>query len=151
MKSRFNVTSKRLACSDPCYESPEVEVRAKNGTWAARALVSKDRSWGRRIGRLEAKHLDYDKTRPCEVKVYRPGVDSGQFGVFDGGMYHAGDDEDFYGLCCDATLGKDQCGGVRGGFVSSSGFGDGVYECEVSSVDGEAVKVVVTFIEGETE
>lgn len=143
----FKVKSGTLSCSDPCYETPDVKVKAKNGEWVAHAEISSDRSWGERVGKITVHHVEFSPVgNRYEVESHNIPVDSGQAGVFDGEI-ELGDDEDFYGRCCNATLKKPGYGYVRGGFVSSSGYGDGCYECLVYKKNGVAVGVEITFIE----
>jgi len=81
-----------------------------------------------------------------QVESHIINVDSGQAGVFDGDICD-GDDEDFYDRCCNTTLKNPGYGYMKGGFVSSSGYGDGGYECLVYKNNGVAVGVEITFIE----
>lgn len=83
------------------------------------------------------------------------GVDSGQAGLFDSALYPANGaaDEAFYDKCCDLTLGDAQAGSVGFGIVSSSGYGDGGYNCFVkTNTEGEVVGVAIVYIcHGEDE
>lgn len=92
------------------------------------------------------------------------GVDSGQAGFFDLEKYAlAVSDkgerradrgqtfEEFYDSVCDLTLDRKSFGVVPFGCVSSSGYGDGGYECYVRRNEvGEAVEALIVFI-GEYE
>jgi hypothetical protein len=82
--------------------------------------------------------------RELKVEEASVCVDSGQAGVFDLSVYE--DDGVFYEDCCSATLSKRRFGFVPGGFVSSSGFGDGCYEAQIYKEKGVAVAVEITFI-----
>jgi hypothetical protein len=57
------------------------------------------------------------------------------------------DDEDWYDRSCKVTLSKVGFGYTKDGFVSSSGYGDGAYDCIVYKKDGKAIAVEVTFID----
>lgn len=145
----FRVKSGTVACSDPCYGGPDVKVPAKNGEWIAHVETSDEGSWGRRISKILVHHEEFSPVgNRYQTESYTISVDSGQAGVFDGGIYD-GEDGDFYDRCCKATLSKKGYGYVPGGFVSSSGYGDGGYECLVYKKNGMAVGVEVTFIEHE--
>jgi len=82
------------------------------------------------------------------------GVDSGQAGIFDNSIYpnskdergKYGDTTKFYGKCCQKTGGGNSCGIIDGGFVSSSGYGDGSYTCYVAKKDDEIVAIKIEFI-----
>jgi len=91
------------------------------------------------------------------------GVDSGQAGFFDVFKYAAAvsdkDDsrsrrdsqdssfEDFYGRVCDLTLDDKSFGVVEFGVASSSGYGDGSYNCYFRRNSlGEVIEAVITFI-----
>lgn len=76
------------------------------------------------------------------------GVDSGQAGVFDADIYpkgecgEYGDKESFYGQCCDTTLNWPGAGVIKGGVVSSSGYGDGGYRCMIAKDPFENAKII---------
>jgi len=84
------------------------------------------------------------------------GVDSGQAGVFDLAVYpqdgstgEHDDENSFYGQCCKVTLDKTQgrAGKVNGGFVASSGYGDGGYDAYAIYDDrNNAVAIKIVFI-----
>lgn len=143
----FQVKSGTVACSDPCYGSPDVKVPAKNGEWVAHVETSDEGSWGRRVSKILVHHVEFSPVgNRYQTESHTISVDSGQAGVFDGEIFD-GDDEDFYEKCCKATLGKKGYGYIPMGFVSSSGYGDGGYECVVYKKNGLAVGVEVTFID----
>jgi len=146
----FEVTSGKVTFGDPCYETNK-SVKAKNGQWTALVEKSDEGSWGVRVRKITVHHESFNPTeRRLLPRNFTFGVDSGQAGVFDGGPYSTRSGvlrESFYDACCKATLSRPSCGYVSGGFVSSSGYGDGVYDAHVLSIDGEAVCVELTFIE----
>lgn len=143
----FKVTSGRIQVSDPCYDGGTHEEPALNGTWVAKVDKSNVGSWGTRISKLLVHHEGWNPAanglKGLRITV---GVDSGQMGVFDAAKFGGGDDEDFYGLCCDATLTQRGCGYVPMGFVSSSGLGDGAYDGIVWKDGGKAVAVEIVFL-----
>lgn len=143
----FKIKSGTVACSDPCYGTPDVKVAAKNGEWVAHVETSDEGSWGKRVSKILVHHAEFSPVgNRYQMESHTIGVDSGQAGVFDGEICD-GDDQSFYDRCCKATLSKKGYGYVPGGFVSSSGYGDGGYECLVYKKNGLAVGIEVTFID----
>lgn len=139
----FKVTSGSIVLGDPCYETNHT-CKARRGAWTAHVVKGHEGFWGERVRKVVVHHADFNPADP-KIRVEEKGfsVDSGQAGVFDGGSYGS---ESFYDQCCTATLGRMGCGYLRGGFVTSSGYGDGFYGAEIMKVDGEAVCVEITFI-----
>jgi hypothetical protein len=95
------------------------------------------------------------------------GVDSGQAGIFDKSSFKNDSliekDPEFhhayrrdkpggrwYAACCDITLSEEEAGVLLGGVVSTSGYGDGGYDCFVVKSGDEVVAVKIVFI-GEDE
>ena len=145
----FKVTSGGICCSDPCYAYPSVHVDALNGDWVAKAEKTDEGSWGHRVSKIIVHHKSFSpigNNYQTETKII--GVDSGQAGVFDANIYNSGS---FYDKCCSTTLGKQGYGYVDGGFVSSSGYGDGGYEAVIYKKNNKAVAIEVTFISHEDE
>jgi hypothetical protein len=168
---QFENVSGRFAISDPCYDVDtwcrgELDD-VKKGTWNAEAGIYDAGDWGKRVALLIATHNDYDEDAEgdylSDVTQFDVGVDSGQAGIFDATHYRddsvIGYDEPsggqysekgkrWYDLCCRATLySEHQADVIPYGVVSSSGYGDGVYECTfwLDSTD-EVIKVLITFI-----
>lgn len=141
----FKVTSGRVVIGDPCYGSNDT-YPALNGDWEADVDTLGCGDWGQRISRITVHHEEFD---PSNTKVmgHTFSVDSGQAGVFCSGSYDS--EGDFYDMCCKETLSKKGYGFVPGGFVSSSGYGDGCYEYLVHTVRGKVVCVELTFIDKE--
>ncbi len=105
--------------SDPCYT---------RGTWCHGSLgevlpgkyncivtYSDEGSWGERVSQLTVHHESVKLTqlRKGEVAPFSVGVDSGQAGIFCDSIYpegenngEYGDENSFYGACCNATLGE---------------------------------------------
>ncbi len=143
----FKVASGSVVVSDPCYDGGEHCVPAKNGRWTAKVEKTDLGSWGNRISKVTVHHEGWSPVgshlRKKKVEV---GVDSGQMGVFDRSVYGGSDDEGFYDSCCNATLGQRGFGFVPGGFVSSSGIGDGCYPAVMWSEGGKVVAVEIEFL-----
>ena len=145
---------KKVTASDPCYES---------GIWCAKELEVKPGIYncyaeeeGSRIASLCIIHQDHVDNIPSEKHIGSAGVDSGQFGFFDAEYYKANQPDDnfndpdsWYRRICDITILNDK-GVIDGkGVVSSSGFGDGLYNIYAGYANGEIVSLDVVFIEEE--
>lgn len=136
--------------------------------------------WGERVAEVAVFHesAGYISDSRWEKADFEVGVDSGQAGIFSDYIYPTGKDTgeyddktSFYGACCEATLGegykkfsewaekgqKGTCpewlrGGtiLNEGVVSSSGYGDGEYECYFAqNTNGEIVAIKIVFIQEE--
>lgn len=143
--NEFNVKTGTIGIGDPCYGSPSVSSKSKNGRWIAHVEKTDEGSWGNRIASIIVHHEDFNPAARLNIVEEGIGVDSGQAGVFDGN--YNGEDSSFYDSCCSATLGKEGYGCLKNGFVSSSGFGDGYYPCVIYKEGEKAVCVEITFIE----
>ena len=143
----FKVVSGKVAVSDPCYDT-DVGCRASdipttNGLYEA-TVFKKEFGRGKhpdcRCVRLEAALIGGHGT--WKETDFDIGVDSGQAGIFDAKHYkddkigrayvHTGEDpicedDPWYSMCCDVSLGDLGAGVVPYGANSSSGFGDGGY------------------------
>jgi len=171
---KFKVVSGEIIVSDPCYDKPEEmniknlsgRLKAKNGEWRAKVVTSDEGDWGQRVAYLICNHIDHPIKHDSQGLVgvdFEVAVDSGQAGVFDssnfkddasvGGLkrYYKEDaiceDEPWYSICCDRTLNDDGPGAgvIPHGAVSSTGYGDGGYECLVKKDGDEVVGVVINF------
>ncbi len=169
----FNVVSGKLVISDPCYRRGtwcmgELQ-NVKNGKWAARVELTDDEG---RVAELVAYHsedgsLGYlSSLEPADFSV---GVDSGQAGIFDGNHFRNDNDtvgyklinpdqqiceeDPWYSMCCDMTLHSEcRAGTIPFGVVSSSGYGDGGYECKFGrDAAGQINYISIVFIEEEEE
>ena len=166
---KFKVESGVVRVSDPCYDRKTwcagTIDGVKKGEWVAEAISFNEGEWGNRIGYLIAFHKDYkfdiDKTR--EVANFQVGVDSGQAGIYDDKYFK--DDKVFakftnkdrkydqiicpedvwYSWNCDKTLVKPSAGIIPFGCVSSSGYGDGGYECSFIKEEGKVVAIVINY------
>lgn len=145
----FEMVSERMAVSDPCYDT-DVWCRGElsnvlPGIWKASVVKRDEGDWGMRAAKLIAVHEDYADSvvELMELAPFEVGVDSGQAGLFD--AQHSRDDAVvadpgtavngndpgalWYMRCCHLTLTKLAAGVLPYGVVSSSGFGDGSYDC----------------------
>lgn len=181
----FTVESGSIRVTDPCYDiktwcSGQLD-NVLNGKYIALIqMMSKSiTEWGSRNSVLyivheEHKNIDYktDITEETDVDV---GVDSGQAGFFDLGVFIAGKTIDntleqkqneenkltggykraespWYDSVCDKTLYTPEMAGViDGGVCSSSGYGDGGYSCFTKTVDGKIVAAKIVFIREDNE
>lgn len=153
----FDVTSDELRISDPCYEPGMcglvVLENVKQGAWNAYVTHGATNWGGHRCKVLVAIHSEYPKSLRITGKTdINIGVDSGQAGIFSVDAYHGGAEGGEYGsggwydTCCKITCGTKLGAGVlEGGCVSSSGFGDGSYNCFITR-NGEAAVVGVKII-----
>lgn len=166
----FEVVSNQVRVSDPCYNLDTwcagTINKVKRGTWVARVIKSDEGSWGNRCAILVAHHKDHPVSFDSinfAIENIKVGVDSGQAGIFD--IQHFRDDnvakdvekymeedeqictdEPWYSLCCDRTLDGDGAGVIPFGCVSSSGFGDGSYDCFTIETNNEITAIKIEFI-----
>jgi len=151
--------------SDPCYElSTWCQGRLTDvatGKWAAFVKKADKKEWGIRCVELLAKHESVEhKITNWELCSFLVGVDSGQAGIFDE-KYYANNDAfsskeipesnygntKLYNFCCDITLSEKKAGVLPYGTVSSSGFGDGTFQCYISkNNDGKIIAIKIIFI-----
>jgi hypothetical protein len=161
----FRVKSGKLVVSDPCY-SPGTWCQGtldnvRKGVWKALVEVSDEGNWGQRVSTIIVHHESLGSVEAedfTEKATFEVGVDSGQAGFWDAEYFCGGQGEydelgTFYGDACTQTLRTKVGAGVMpGGCVSSSGYGDGGYECTyVKSTRGKVVAARVVFIEPEPE
>lgn len=170
----FELTGTVMRVSDPCYTRDvwccgTVE-NCLPGTWDAAILTKDEGPWGNRITVLSARHSSGPKhtainramcngTHRWETCEFEVGVDSGQAGIFDEAHYK--DDsifnsglqpksdygERWYSYCCDLTLSRLRAGILPFGVVSTSGYGDGGYECIThKNDDGQVDFIFIVFI-----
>lgn len=169
----FESTTGVFVVSDPCYDlgtwcAGELK-NVKNGTWNAIVRKSDEGDWGIRCAEIIAYHesvgeTDLEKLDWKLTDIY-VGVDSGQAGFFDKDLFKNGDiitkdpkfglggtdsGDRWYSACCDITLSEESAGVLPGGVVSSSGYGDGGYECFIVQLGEEVVAAKIVFI-GEEE
>lgn len=166
----FQVTGDKLMVTDPCYTRSTwcqgIVENALPGTWEGNAEYTDEGSWGERVSAVEARHESFrESVGRWETAGFEVGVDSGQAGIFDEARYPKSEcgeyDErgSFYNRACHATAGSNPCdeersersdekgGAIDEGVVTSSGYGDGGYECRIHrNAEGKADAVRVTFI-----
>ena len=150
---------KRVRVSDPCYGtgvwcSGEVD-NVKEGTYNVDVEISNEGMWGERVKSLTAIHSEYTSHSIIEKAPFEVGVDSGQAGIYDEDyyrQYHSEDDcnDDWYHDICQLTdpfgTKDDKC------VVSSSGYGDGGYDCYLlRDKNNEVVGFQIVFIEDEED
>lgn len=167
----FEVVSGKLAVSDPCY-APDVWCRGEltnveNGSWYASIVKHDCGDWGQRVAKLTIVHESCDDSQGLtrQKAPFEVGVDSGQAGFFDAAHYQdssvipdakpaPADDpsEPWYQYCCDITLSPIRAGVLPFGVVSSTGYGDGGYDCFYYTNDaGAIVKAEIVFLPEEEE
>ena len=155
----------KVMVSDPCYEMDTwCQVTINNvlkGIYKCTLEMCED-VWGPRVSAIQVVHVDYMNKLLEYYNNFNIGVDSGQAGIFDYEYYkkyHNGNtDDNWYDAICDKTITTFNGEGFldgntidRLGFVSSSGYGDGVYGCWVSEYDGKVVAIRVEYITEDEE
>lgn len=159
----FEVLSGKLIVSDPCYAEElwccEALETVHNGTWNACVVYDGDPNYPR-VASLIVEHAA-SSWRPVimEEAAFSVGVDSGQAGFFDAAHYrnervidpqctpteHA---DLWYDHCCQITLARQQAGVLPYGVVSSSGLGDGCYDCYIQrDAFGYLIRAEILFID----
>jgi hypothetical protein len=150
---------KKVRVSDPCYGTgvwcSGVVDNVKEGTYIVDVHMSDEGMWGERVKSLTVIHSEFDGHTTIEKANFTVGVDSGQAGIYDEdyyNQYHTGDDcdRDWYREVCDLT----NPFGTKDGkcVVSSSGFGDGGYDCYLlRDKNNEVVGFQIVFIQDDEE
>jgi hypothetical protein len=153
---------KTLAISDPCYEDNCHGLNGKleilPGLYNCFVTIGEEGWYKNRIKMATIVHEDYvDLLDDVEMEVVEEfclGVDSGLMGFFDYEYFlkHHKDklDEEWYEKCIQSSEKafifsdenhKDEC------FISSTGLGDGKYNCLVSrNKNGKIVEVTAYFV-----
>ena len=166
----FSQSSTTMVASDPCYdEDTSTKIRGmiegvKQGGWKAYVLKGELGGWGNRVYELQVfhectSHEQGNSSTWVKAENFMVGVDSGQAGFFDRSKYPLADtgeydDEgSFYGKVCKLTLGAPGAGIVEGfGAVSSSGMGDGGYDCFLmKNWNDEIIGAKIIFIDSDEE
>ena len=163
----FEVVSGRLIVTDPCYSEDlwccNALETVRNGTWNAHVVYDGDSSYPHVICLIVEHESAESLPAIMEDAPFSVGVDSGQAGFFDAGHYrddriidpnrtpteHA---DLWYDHCCQITLARQQAGVLPYGAVSSSGYGDGCYDCFYQrDAFGYIVRAEILFIDAEAE
>lgn len=159
--------SGKLRITDPCYEPDTwcaglIDVKPgqydcyqykHNHVWEPFHEGDKY-SNDTRVGAIEIRHKSADKPVFNQRLNLAIGVDSGQAGFFDQAYYDemkTSDEETWYDRVCSVTYDpKDhrQAGTIDNkGFASSSGYGDGGYDCFISkNAEGEVDALLLVYI-----
>jgi len=160
----FKVVSGKIMVSDPCYEKDTwcngVLNNVKNGNWIAEIELNEEK----RVSRLIAICGNGKNIRGGGRKEnFTVGVDSGQAGIYDLKFFKDDNvvknverlnpdntickDEPWYSINCDRTIGKEKAGVIPYGCVSSSGYGDGSYDCYTwTDKSGKIVVIEIKFL-----
>jgi len=162
--------TEEVIVSDPCYTIPTwCQIKLNNvlpGDYHPFVQKSTEFGWGNRCHRLGVIHNDYIANHKLSWRV-NPGevrVDSGQAGIFCKTGYRNdelaesittpeinfditrdGEGDVWYEKMCKFTLSDKQWGSYDTGVVSSSGIGDGGYDCLVAKVNGKIVGICINF------
>ena len=148
---------KKVRVSDPCYGTDVwcagTIDNVKEGIYNVEVEYSDEGMWGRRVKSLSVYHSEEDRFCFTDCADFEVGVDSGQAGIYDEDYYneyHTSKDvnDDWYDDVCSLTLTKEQFGTLSKCAVSSSGFGDGGYNCYfATNKAGQVIAIQVVFIE----
>jgi hypothetical protein len=147
----FEQSTDQIIISDPCYEGYDSFLQClinnvQKGTYNCFVRINKHNG---RPARLYATIKKKFKIKDYNwVKFGSICVDSGMAGIYDYNIFKDKDKAEFYRECCELTRFDGQtvqAGTLDLGVVSSSGWGDGVYNVYVNRNDEDevtAVKVV---------
>jgi hypothetical protein len=142
----------KVMVSDPCYKlntwCQGVLENVKSGIWDAYIKMIDTGMWGVRVAELIAVNSEHCKEHPVimyEQQEFEVGVDSGTAGIFDYdyyAKYHTEDetDERWYSTRIfdqffpthDSSGWENSIFTDSEGVASSSGYGDGGYDCYVA-------------------
>ena len=179
---KITIPADKILVTDPCYRlnngNPSSLQLAVDHDPSRQIYcfyeLSDEGIWGRRIRSISAVYSMDNKVTRGRESLGLVGVDSGQMGFFDFDRYtEIHDDEmdeyddkdlspydskcssNFYVECCKKTLESADYVGITqriNGFVSSSGFGDGMYEVYELLDDNDALAgYSVIFIDDDDE
>lgn len=152
----FTMTSK-ARITDPCHTKDISDIEVVNcvlGQWDYTVDYDSEEE---RVAELIAWSVDswgpWGPCLPINEVCGQVGVDSSQVGIFcdarypDGNVGEYKDENSFYGKVCRLTINKPWHGEVEHGCVSSSGYGDGVYQITIRRDRSGYVNAIrVTFI-----
>lgn len=124
---------------------------ARKGKWVGYVLMVEFSKRHIRIAELITVHSGEDPYKAqWQKSPVCVGVDSGQAGVFNADYYPTdsfGGKPSFYDKASKLTLSIKKAGVMKGGVVSSTGWGDGMYKSYVWRKAGKVVGVRIVFIE----
>jgi len=145
----FMVENEKLIVTDPYYkvdENTELQIilsNVKNGSWTASISYSPDEV----VKNLFVFYGDKKPSGKWHICDKQIGVDSSQVGVFDFGKFVRNESIQFDNGGVTPEL---QGRVVLSGVVSTSGYGDGVYEVKVKyNISKKVVGVMVNFVDEE--
>lgn len=158
----FEVTSGRLIVSDPCYAEDiwccNTLEAVRNGTWNASVVYDGDPNYPRVAALIVEHECAEGVSKIMEEAAFSVAVDSGQAVFFDASHYRDNQAIDlnctptehaelWYDHCCQISLAEQQAGVLPYGAVSSSGYGDGCYDCLIQrDVFGVLIRTELLFI-----
>lgn len=145
---RFTVEGNELIVMDPYYgleEDTDLQLilsNVKSGNWTAAIIYTED-EWVKQLLVFEGDKKRSGKWHRQEQSI---GVDSALVGIFDLTAYRQNQATEFETV----VSSDDQAGIVSFGAVSTSGFGDGLYDVDIQyDVSRQIVGVRVNFAEDE--
>ena len=144
----FTVESNELIVTDPYYgleedtDSQLILSNVKSGSWTAVTIYTED-EWVKQLLFFEGDKKRNGKWHRQDQSI---GVDSALAGIFDGTAYRQHQVIEFETV----VSADDQAGIVSFGAVSTSGFGDGLYDVDIQyDVSRQIVGVRIDFAEDE--
>ncbi|MDW2887038.1 SMI1/KNR4 family protein [Exiguobacterium artemiae] len=126
---RFTVGGDELIVTDPYYgleeetDSQLILSNVKSGSWTASTIYTED-EWVKQLLVFEGDKKRSGKWHRQDQPI---GVDSALAGIFDGTAYRQHQAMEFETI----VSSDDQAGIVSFGAVSTSGFGDGLYDVDI--------------------
>ncbi|MDX1259173.1 SMI1/KNR4 family protein [Exiguobacterium sp. K1] len=145
---RFMVEGNELIVTDPYYgleEETDLQLmlsNVKSGSWTAAIIYTED-EWVKQLLVFEGDKKRSGKWHRQEQPI---GVDSALAGIFDGTAYRQHQAMEFETV----VSADDQAGIVSFGVVSTSGFGDGLYDVDIQyDISRQIIGVRVNFAEDE--
>lgn len=168
----FEISSDEVVISDPCYDldtwCSSILTDVKKGIWEGRIKREYISCFYYNTELLATLNSDLKSEDIQELLDICVGVDSGQAGIYDKSVYrnnnkivnkkegfkisvgHCAGDL-WYSYVCETTLSKLHAGVLIGGVASTSGYGDGGYNCYCHrDVDGKIDGLRIVFI-GDSE
>lgn len=144
----FMVESNELIVTDPYYgleEETDLQLilpNVKSGSWTVAIIYTED-EWVKQLLVFEGDKKRSGKWHRQDQPI---GVDLALAGIFDGTAYHQNKEMDFETV----VSVDDQAGIVSFGAVSTSGFGDGLYDVDIQyDVSRQIVGVRIDFADDE--